>query len=176
MEQHSTSKLSADAVIIDNVRSSTRGAIWSASSNSLVLTRCADERIEGHNRRIPIDGDTRLPTRLPKARLRCRCVPLARPTRSCPWPSCLGTPASRWPELALTPRSEQLPARPQPMALFALAPAVLVTLRAGSPWTRRAPSALRSWRGACAGSSGCFPAPVSRGSCAAVRAPHRHSR
>jgi hypothetical protein len=45
-------------------------------------------------------------TRRPKARFRCRSVPPTRPTRSCPRPSCLGTPATRRPELALAPRSE----------------------------------------------------------------------
>ena len=35
---------------------------------------------------------------------------------------------------------------------------VLVTVRAGSPWKRRARSALRSRRSACAVSSGCSPA------------------
>ena len=48
--------------------------------------------------------------------------------------------------------------------------------RAGSPWKRRARSALRSLRSACVVSQACFPVPATPVPCAAALAPRPRSR
>ena len=60
-----------------------------------------------------------------------------------------GQPRS-WPTRPRTPSRGAPEAAGGGRKLLRAAPPVLVTRRAGSPWRRRAPSALRSWRSACA--------------------------